>query len=236
MMSVAGLIETVRENQVLLMREFGSMFQISELTGGDMKRALLVSVVVSLAVAFAGASAQADRHESPGAVNFAVGSSANQLKDGSDFGVPIIAHLGFEKRFDGSPFSVRFEANGFHTSNNAANSQTGEISRNRTRSVGLALIPVYSFSNGLTRPYVLAGAGFDHFSRRDYFGQINTPGFGPIPAGSTLRAANTVNFSIGAGILRRVGEGWYFTEIRGEAFTGEGFQRFRVPVTVGMRF
>jgi hypothetical protein len=200
-----------------------------------MKRALLLSVVMSSAVALVGASAQS-AHDSPGAVNFAVGSIANQLRDGSDFGAPIIAHLGFEKRFDGSPFSVRVEANGYHSSHNGEDTGDGQVSRSRIRSVGLALIPVYSFSNGPTRPYVLGGAGFDHFSRRAYFGQVNTPGFGPIPAGSTLRAANTVNFSIGAGILRRAGDGWYFTEIRGEAFTGEGLQRFRVPVTFGMRF
>ena len=127
------------QNMVLLMGEFGSMFQSHELSGGDMKRVLLVSFVVSSVAAFGVSSAQGDKHESPGAVNFAVGSSANQLKDGSDFGAPIIAHLGFEKRFDQSHFSVRFEANGFHSSHNGEDVGNGKEFRSRTRSVGFAI-------------------------------------------------------------------------------------------------
>lgn len=195
-----------------------------------MKRALFASELMLSVMAFAGVSAQSTRHDLPGPVTFAIGSNASQIKDGSDFGAPIIAQLGFEKRFEGSLFSWRVEANGYQSSND------GMASPSRTRSVGLALIPVYSFSAGPTRPYVLGAVGFDRFSSRSYHGAFYPPGFGFLPAGSTLKTANTADFGIGAGILRRVGDGWYYAEVRGEVFTGQGFQRFRVPVTFGMRF
>ncbi len=165
----------------------------------------------------------------------------------ADPALGVAAHGGVEVRVGGprSPIALRAGLD-YGRSERAYQATTGYgpgpyAARRTTTSVGGGLAAVVRLpARGGVRPYALAGAGLQHYNRRDEGERVRLgPGASARVVYQPPVRANVAAYTAGVGATGRVGRVIPFAEVRVTALPAlgaAGGARVRAPLVVGLRF